>query len=57
ENFWPPNALSGKGNPLSLAWTNWPLFTVGMVQRGLRDDDIRKILGENMLRVARAVLP
>ncbi len=57
ENFWPPNALSGKGNPLSLAWTNWPLFTVGMVQRGLGDDDIRKILGENMLRVARAVLP
>jgi len=57
ENFWPPNALSGKGNPSSLAWTNWPLFTVGMVQRGLGDDDIRKILGENMLRVARAVLP
>lgn len=40
----------------SLAWTNWPLFTVGLVQRGLSDADIQKILGGNMLRVARDVL-
>ncbi len=40
----------------SLAWTNWPLFTVGMVQRGYSDDSIRKILGGNVLRVARAAL-
>ena len=40
----------------SLAWTNWPLFTVGMVQRGHSDDTIRKILGRNVLRVARAAL-
>jgi len=40
----------------SVAWTNWPLFTVGMVQRGYSDDDIRKILGGNVLRVARAAL-
>jgi membrane dipeptidase len=40
----------------SLAWTNWPLFTVGMAQRGYRDDDIRKILGLNMLRVAQDAL-
>lgn len=40
---------------LSLAWTNWPLFTVGLVQRGYSDDDIQKILGGNVLRVARAV--
>jgi len=40
----------------SLAWTNWPLFTVGMVQRGYSDADIRKILGGNVLRVARAAL-
>ena len=38
----------------SIAWTNWPLFTVGLVQRGHSDDAIRKILGENVLRVARA---
>ena len=40
----------------SIAWTNWPLFTVGLVQRGLADDDIRKILGKNVLRVARETM-
>ncbi len=40
----------------SLAWTNWPMFTVGMVQRGHSDESIRKILGGNVLRVARAAL-
>ncbi|MFO7947451.1 MAG: membrane dipeptidase [Armatimonadota bacterium] len=41
----------------SLAWTNWPLFTVGLVQRGYSDEDIQKIIGGNCLRVASAVLP
>ncbi len=36
---------------LSLNWINWPLFTVGLVQRGLSDDAIRKIIGGNLLRV------
>jgi len=56
EALWPDGAL-GKRFPgeKSLAWTNWPLFTVGLVQRGYRDDDIRQILGLNMLRVATAV--
>ena len=40
----------------SLAWTNWPLFTVGLVQRGYSDADIQKIIGGNVLRVASAVL-
>lgn len=40
----------------SMAWTNWPLFTVGMVQMGYSDDVIQKILAGNMLRVARAAL-
>jgi membrane dipeptidase len=40
----------------SIAWTNWPLFTVGLVQRGYSDDDIRKIIGGNVLRVARETL-
>lgn len=35
----------------SIAWTNWPLFTVGLVQRGHSDETIRKVLGENTLRV------
>ncbi|MDE2800979.1 MAG: membrane dipeptidase, partial [Gemmatimonadota bacterium] len=61
EALWPP------GDPLrspewrqphqeqSLTWTNWPLFTVGLVQRGYSDDDIAKIIGGNILRVARDV--
>jgi len=40
----------------SMSWTNWPLFTVGMVQKGYSDEDIRKILGGNTLRVAKAAL-
>lgn len=40
----------------SLAWTNWPLFTVGLVQRGYSDDAIRKVLGGNVLRVAKESL-
>ena len=40
----------------SLVWTNWPLFTVGLVQRGYVDEDIRKIIGGNFLRVATEVL-
>jgi membrane dipeptidase len=56
ESFWPPGALGSGAASLSLDWTNWPIFTVGMVQRGYSDADIRKILGENVLRVARAAL-
>ena len=40
-----------------MAWTNWHLFTVGMLQRGHSDEDIRKILGLNVLRVLREVWP
>ena len=39
----------------TLSWTNWPLFTVGLVQRGHSDGDIRKIIGGNVLRVMREV--
>ena len=54
ESFWPEGALS-KSFPgaATIAWTNWPLFTVGLVQRGYKDADIQKILGQNMLRVCR----
>ncbi len=37
----------------SIAWTNWPLFTVGLVQRGYSDEQIQKIIGGNVLRVLR----
>jgi len=61
EGLWPPGSISDPAwlkphQRLSMAWTNWPLFTVGMVQRGYSDDDIQKVLGGNVLRVARAVL-
>ncbi len=42
---------------LSCYWTNWPYITVGLVQQGHSDDAIRKIIGGNVLRVARAVFP
>jgi membrane dipeptidase len=57
EYFWPPNAFAGQPRRnFTMEWTNWPMFTVGLVQRGYSDGDIQKILGGNVLRVARAVL-
>jgi membrane dipeptidase len=41
----------------SLAWTNWPLITVGLVMRGHKDETIRKIIGGNLLRVLDANRP
>ncbi len=41
----------------SLAWLNWPLYTVGLVTRGFSDDDIAKILGKNFFRVFAANQP
>ena len=35
----------------SLAWINWPLYTVGLVVRGFSDENIAKIQGQNFLRV------
>jgi membrane dipeptidase len=63
EGFWQPDdplkdpKWRDERMQQSLAWTNWPLLTVGMVQRGYSDDDIQKILGGNILRVAREVFP
>ena len=62
EYFWNPNdpmftsEFQQANQKQSLAWTNWPLFTIGLVQRGYSDSEIQKILGGNVLRVARAVL-
>jgi membrane dipeptidase len=56
ESFWPQNSYPGGPSHASLAWSNWPLFTVGLVQRGHSDADIQKIIGGNALRVARAVM-
>jgi membrane dipeptidase len=61
RSLWPDDAFTPSPDThpkarQSLAWTNWPLFTVGLVQRGYSDEDIRKIIAGNMLRVARAAL-
>ena len=57
-SLWPPESLNEQPRAgLTMAWTNWPLFTVGMVQRGYRDADIQKILGGNFLRVLAANRP
>lgn len=35
----------------SAAWTNWPLFTVGLLMRGLPEKVVLKLLRDNCLRV------
>ncbi|HBJ33304.1 MAG TPA: dipeptidase [Planctomycetaceae bacterium] len=53
RTLWPVDPFRSTAEMTSsLAWTNWPLFTVGLVQRGYNDDDIRKIIGGNVMRVA-----
>lgn len=57
EGLWPDGKF-GRTNPegtRSLTWTNWPLYTVGLVQRGHSDQTIRKILGGNLMRVFRDI--
>ena len=57
EGLWPPDDFNTTTEMMqSMAWTNWPLYTVGMVQLGYSDEDIQKILGGNALRVAKAAL-
>jgi membrane dipeptidase len=57
RSLWPNDDFQTSGTMTeSVSWTNWPLFTVGLVQRGYNDDEIRQILGGNMMRVARDTL-
>ena len=55
EGFWPDPGDGGSkvtdDQFRSMAFLNWPLFTVGLVQRGFSDEEIRKIIGGNVLRV------
>lgn len=58
ESLWPDGARGGDWPESdTLVWTNWPLLTVGLVQRGYSDESIEKIIGGNVLRVCRDVLP
>lgn len=57
RSLWPADDFAVTAEmTTSLAWTNWPLFTTGLVQRGYSDDEIRKIIGGNVMRVARESL-
>ena len=62
EQYWqnPAKDLTHEGlTPAhfdALTWTNWPLFTVGLVKRGYTDDEIRKIIGGNVLRVCQETM-
>ena len=55
ESYWPaPGAgyeLMTKEQYASVNCMNWPMYTVGLVQRGFTDEEIRKIIGGNVLRV------
>jgi len=54
-SLWGPDDLPGdpkkESSEGSLAWINWPYFTVGLVKLGYKDQDIEKIIGANFLRV------
>lgn len=52
-----PLVSSDEASAGSLAWTNWPIYTVGLVTRGYSDADVEKILGQNFLRVLDANRP
>lgn len=55
RSLWPADDFKTTAEAAdSIAWTNWPLFTVGLVQRGYSDEDIQKIIGGNVMRVARS---
>ena len=55
EHLWPKDSFESTPEmEQSIAWTNWPLFTLGMVMRGHSDDAIRQVLGGNVMRVLQA---
>jgi membrane dipeptidase len=55
EHLWPKDDFRTTPDAeRSIAWTNWPLFTLGMIMRGHGDDAIREVLGGNVMRVLKA---
>ena len=57
RSLWPTDDYkTTKQATESIAWTNWPLFTVGLIQRGHSDSVIRKVIGGNVMRVANQTL-
>jgi membrane dipeptidase len=57
RSLWPADPfVTTPAARTSISWTNWPLFTVGLVQRGYSDEQIQKIIGGNVMRVSQDVL-
>ncbi len=55
EHLWPKDDFQTTPEAeQSIAWSNWPIFTLGLVMRGHSDDTIRQVLGGNVMRVLKA---
>ncbi|OGV52416.1 MAG: hypothetical protein A2017_10895 [Lentisphaerae bacterium GWF2_44_16] len=54
SNDLPEKIVSPEGTA-SLQWTNWPLFTAGLMKRGYSKEEISKIAGGNFIRVFKEV--
>ncbi len=57
ESLWPVPMPPEPPSQETMAWTNWPLFTVGLVKRGYSDSDIQKIIGGNAVRMVKTSFP
>lgn len=55
---WRPEHRLGRGATIDgfHRWTDWPNITGALVETGFSDDEIRRLLGENFLRVFEAVV-
>lgn len=51
-----PEMRADEGSSGSIAWVNWPYYTVGLVSRGYSDQEIKKIIGDNFLRIIEKVI-
>ncbi|MDZ4288165.1 MAG: membrane dipeptidase [Prosthecobacter sp.] len=55
EHLWPKDDYQTTPDAeKSIAWTNWPLYTLGLIMRGHSDATIQKVLSQNVLRVLKA---
>ena len=51
-----PEMKSDETSMGSLAWINWPYYTVGLVSRGYSDQEIKGIIGGNFLSLLEKVI-
>lgn len=58
-SYWLPGTLGGGNDEASagsLSWVCWPYFTIGLLMRGYREEQIAKIVGGNALRLFEDVM-